>query len=87
MCEIMDKSRNQKVTLFGCINLGSKLNSNKTRVMITYFKMHLVKVSSKRTDPHEQTLMGTITANRTFAIAYLLMQRPHFIIIIMFRKD
>jgi len=31
MCEIRDKSRNQKVTLFGCINLGSKLNPNKPR--------------------------------------------------------
>jgi len=31
MCEITDKSRNPKVTLFGYINLGSKLNPNKTR--------------------------------------------------------
>jgi hypothetical protein len=31
MCEITDKSRNHKVTLFGCINLASKLNPNKTR--------------------------------------------------------
>jgi hypothetical protein len=46
--------------------------------MITYFKMHLVKVSSKTNDPHEQTLMGTITAKRTFATAYLSIQRPYF---------
>jgi len=31
MCEITDNSRNPNVTLFGCINLGSKLNPNKTR--------------------------------------------------------
>jgi len=46
--------------------------------MITYFKMNLGKVSSKMTDPNEQTLMGTITAKRTFEIASLLMQRPYF---------
>jgi len=31
ICEITDKSRKQRVTLFGCINLGYKLNPNKTR--------------------------------------------------------
>jgi len=46
--------------------------------MVTYFKMHLGKVSSKMTDPNEQTLMGTIKANRTLENAYLVMQRPYF---------
>jgi hypothetical protein len=40
--------------------------------------MQLVKVSSKMNEPIEQTLMGTITANRTFSIAYLSIQRPYF---------
>jgi hypothetical protein len=31
ICEITDKSGYQKVTLFACINLGTKLNPNKAR--------------------------------------------------------
>jgi hypothetical protein len=51
MCEIMDKSRNQKVTLFGCINLGSKLNSNKTRSWLHTSKCTWLRSHQKRMTP------------------------------------
>jgi len=84
MCEITDKSRNPKVTLFGYINLGSKLNPNKTRSWLHTARCTWARSHKKWLTPMNRRWWEIITAKRTSENAYLLMQRPYFMCQILF---